>query len=177
LGEPLVARASTASILGFLIAFAILTVSIGRAAYLARGGALISAVSVAALGSMLLAQSAFFGADYLPRTRRVVDLAEHLRPALTPQTQVYCVNEYLQTIPFYLQRPCTLVGYRGELDFGLTQEPWRFIPNLADFAADWRAQRNALAILRPEDYQQLESLGAPMRVIYTAQSYVAVVRE
>jgi hypothetical protein len=108
---------------------------------------------------------------------RVLELEEHLRPALTPVTRVYCVNEYVQPIPFYLQRPCTLVGYRGELDFGLTQEPWRFLPDLKSFASHWGEEHDALAVLRPEDYQQLETMGVPMRVIYTGKSYIAVVRE
>jgi hypothetical protein len=89
---------------------------------------------------------------------------------------VYCVNGYLQPVPFYLQRTCTLVGYRGELDFGLQQQPWLAIPDLTRFVPAWRGQSDALAILRPEDYQELEALGAPMRVIYTAPSFVAVVR-
>jgi 4-amino-4-deoxy-L-arabinose transferase-like glycosyltransferase len=177
LGASLLARASTASIIGFLVAFVALTICCARGANLARAGSLISAVSVTALGSMILTQLALVGADYLPRTQRVVDLAQHLRPALTPATRLYCVNEYLQSIPFYLQRTCSLVGYRGELDFGLTQEPWRFIPDLKSFAADWQEESDAMAILRPEDYQQLETLGVPMRVIYTAKSYIGVVRE
>jgi 4-amino-4-deoxy-L-arabinose transferase-like glycosyltransferase len=176
-GASLVARASSLSIVGFLVAFTALGVCCARGAYLARAGAVISAVSVTALGSVLLMQSALIGADFLPRMRGVVDLAEHLRPALRPAMTVYCVNGYVQPIPFYLQRPCTLVGYRGELDFGLTQEPWRFLPTLASFAARWTQESDALAILRPEDYQRLEAMGVPMRVIYTAQSYVAVVRE
>jgi hypothetical protein len=69
------------------------------------------------------------------------------------------------------------VGYRGELDFGLTQEPWRFLPDLPSFVADFQEESEALAILRPEDYQQLEAMGVPFRVIYTDKSYVAVVKE
>ena len=176
-GASLVARASTPSILGFIAAFAFLCMCVARAAYLARRGAVVGATAMTAIGSLLLTQSGLLAADYLPRMRRVVELADHLGPALHPHTTVYCVNDYLQPIPFYLQRTCTLVGYRGELDFGLQQEPWRFIPDLKAFAAYWQEERDALAILRPEDYQQLESLGAPMRVIYTAKSYVAVVRE
>jgi 4-amino-4-deoxy-L-arabinose transferase-like glycosyltransferase len=176
-GASLVERASTQSIIGLLLAFGVLGLCCARAAYLARAGAVISAVSVAGLGSLLLTQSALVAADYLPRMRRVVELEQHLRPALTAATHVYCVNQYVQPIPFYLQRPCTLVGYRGELDFGLTQEPWRFLPDLKSFATDFQEESEALAILRPEDYQQLEIMGVPMRVIYTAQSYIAVVKE
>jgi 4-amino-4-deoxy-L-arabinose transferase-like glycosyltransferase len=176
-GAPLLARASIVSVAGLLIGFGVLAAGTARGAILCRRGAVISAVAVTALSSLLMTQSVLLAADFLPRMRDVRALAEHVRPALTAATRIYCVNEYLQPIPFYLQRPCTLVGYRGELDFGLQQEPWRFIPDLTGFEADWQRQHDALAILRPQDYQQLESLGTPMRVIYTAASYVAVVRE
>jgi hypothetical protein len=89
---------------------------------------------------------------------------------------VYCVNGYPQPLPFYLQRTCTLVGYRGELDFGLQQEPWLAIADLKQFVPAWELQSDALAIMRPEDYQELEALGAPMHVLYTAPSFVAVLR-
>jgi 4-amino-4-deoxy-L-arabinose transferase-like glycosyltransferase len=176
-GASLVARASTASIIGFIAAFAFLCICAARGARLARRGTVLGATAITAIGSLLLTQSGLLAADYLPRMRRVVELADHLGPALRPHTTVYCVHDYLQPIPFYLQRTCTLVGYRGELDFGLQQEPWRFIPDLKAFAASWKEERDALAILRPEDYQQLVSLGVPMRVIYTARSDIAVVRE
>ena len=129
-----------------------------------------------AVGALLMAQSALLAADDLPRMRAVVQLTQQLRPWLSPATRLYCVNGYLQPIPFYLQRTCTLVGYRGELDFGLQQQPWLAIPDLAQFLPAWQRQSDDLAILRPEDYQELEALGAPMRVIYTAPSFVAVVR-
>ncbi len=132
----LVARASSASILGFAAAFALLALGCGIGA----------------------------------------GLAQQLAPQVTPATHLYCVNAYLQPLPFYLHHTCTLVGYRGELDFGLLQQPWLAIGDIGQFAADWQRQTDALAILRPEDYQDLEALGAPMRVIYTAPSFVAVRR-
>jgi len=128
------------------------------------------------VGGLLLAQSALLAADYLPRMRALVDLSQQLRPWVSASTHLYCVNGYLQPLPFYLGRTCTLVGYRGELDFGLRQEPWLALPDLQAFAAEWQRQDDVLAIMRPEDYQQLEALGAPMRVLYTAPSFVAVLR-
>jgi hypothetical protein len=106
----------------------------------------------------------------------LVQLEQRGRPWIGNSTHFYCVNDYLQPLPFYWRRPCTLVGYRGELDFGLTQEPWRWLPDLQHFAHAWTADSDALAILRPADYQHLAALGLPMRVIYTSQSLVAVVR-
>jgi 4-amino-4-deoxy-L-arabinose transferase-like glycosyltransferase len=173
---PLVARASSASVLGFAIAFVLLALGAGIGAGLARRGALLGAAVTLGVGGLLLAHAALIAADYLPRMRAVVDLTQQLRPWVGTSTRVYCVNAYLQPLPFYLQRPCTLVGYRGELDFGLQQEPWLAIPDVRQFALDWQQQSDALAILRPEDYQELEALGAPMRVIYTAPSFVAVIR-
>jgi 4-amino-4-deoxy-L-arabinose transferase-like glycosyltransferase len=173
---PLVARASSASVLGFAIAFVLLALGAGIGAGLARRGALLGAAVTLGVGGLLLAHAALIAADYLPRMRAVVDLTQQLRPWVGASTRVYCVNAYLQPLPFYLKRACTLVGYRGELDFGLKQEPWLAIPDVRHFALDWQQQSDALAIMRPEDYQELEALGAPMRVIYTAPSFVAVIR-
>ena len=64
-------------------------------------------------------------------------------PGSANSTRLYCVNGYLQPLPFYLRRTCTLVGYRGELDFGLQQEPARWIPDLAQFERRWRSRRCA----------------------------------
>ncbi len=177
LGASLVSRASTASIEGFVLAFALLGLGAGFGGRLARQGYVLGAAAAAAAGGLLLAQAGLLGADRLPRMQQVVELASHLRSELGASTRVYCVGAYIQPIPFYLKRPCTLVGYRGELDFGLQQEPWRFVPGLNDFAAAWQQQQDALAILNSADYQQLEALGTPMRLIYTAPSYVAVARE
>jgi 4-amino-4-deoxy-L-arabinose transferase-like glycosyltransferase len=173
---PLVERASTPSILGFAAAFLLLALGTGVGVHLARRGHPIAAAAVAGLGGWMLAQCALLAADQLPSMQNVVLLETQVQPFLGNSTRIYCVNDYLQPIPFYWRRPCTLVGYRGELDFGLQQEPWRWIPNLQQFASDWQGQSDALAILRPEDYRQLQALGLPMHVIYTAQSLVAVVR-
>ncbi len=172
----LVARASTKSILGFAAAFLLLALGAGIGVRLSRRGLVLAAAAATCVGGLLLAQSALLAADYLPRMRALVLLEQQLRPWVGADTRVYCVNGYPQPLPFYLQRTCTLVGYRGELDFGLQQEPWLAIADLKQFVPAWQQQDDALAIMRPEDYQELEALGAPMRVLYTAPSFVAVLR-
>jgi hypothetical protein len=136
----------------------------------------LRAAAIVAAGGWLLAQCLLLAADRLPRMDNLVRLEQRAQPWLGSSTHFYCVNDYLQPLPFYWRRPCTLVGYRGELDFGLQQEPWRWLPDLQYFARAWTADSDALAILRPADYQSLAALGLPMRVIYTSQSLVAVVR-
>jgi Aminoarabinose transferase C-terminal domain len=173
---PWVAQASRRSILGFASAFLLLALGAALGAQGARQGRALAACAAAGLGSWMFAQCALLGAEQLPQMQRLIALEQHTVPWVASSTQIYCVNDYWQPLPFYWGRTCTLVGYRGELDFGLQQEPWRARATLQQFAADWQRQSDALAILRPEDYRALQALGLPMRVIYTAGSLVAVVR-
>jgi 4-amino-4-deoxy-L-arabinose transferase-like glycosyltransferase len=172
----LVARASTGSIVGFAAAFLLLAVAAALAAALASRNRPIAAAVSAGLGGWMLVQCLLLGAEQLPRMRDLVTLEQDVKPWLGNSTRLYCVNDYLQPLPFYWRRTCTLVGYRGEMDFGLKQEPARWIPDLAQFERDWQSQDDALALLRPQDYRDLTALGLPMRVIYTSQSLVAVKR-
>jgi 4-amino-4-deoxy-L-arabinose transferase-like glycosyltransferase len=173
---PLAAQAPVASILAFALAFLLLALGTAVAAWFASLGARITASLAAALGVALLAPPALFAVAHLPRSQALSELEQVSAPWISGATTIYCVNDYWQPLPFYWRRSCTLVGWRGELDFGLQQEPQRWLADLPAFAAQWRAQRDAMAILRPQDYQGLEALGLPMRVIYTAPSLVAVVR-
>ena len=157
----------------FLLA-ALLTV--GASALAARRGALPATI-IATLGSLLLVSTLLTTADQLPGQRANQGLVAAASGRLGEGTAFYCVDAYEQSIPFYLRHTCTLVGYRGELDFGLGQEPARWIADLNQFAARWRAAGDALAVIRPASYAELQRMGLPMRVIYTAPSLVAVVRQ
>ena len=141
-----------------------------------RRGALAASIA-ATLSTLLLLGVLPLAADQLPRQRELARLIAAVRPELGPATPFYCVDDYEQSIPFYLDRTCTLVRYRGELDFGLRQQPERWLADLPQFALRWRAQSNAVAVIRASSYPALQQMGLPMRVIYTAPSLVAVVRQ
>jgi len=177
LAPALVARASSASIAALAVGFALLALGAAAGARACRRGRALVGAACAAVGTLLLVQSVLLAADRLPKRQAVQTLTQQLRPWMGRYQHFYCVDQYLQTLPFELQRTCALVGYRGELDFGLTLEPWRGIADLSQFLPAWRRQSSALALLRPADYHRLEALGAPMHVIYTAPSFVAVVRQ
>jgi 4-amino-4-deoxy-L-arabinose transferase-like glycosyltransferase len=157
----------------FLLAAA---VTAGASWLALRRGAL-AATAVATLGSLLLVSTLLSTADQLPEQRHNRALVTAAAAELHKGTAFYCVDAYEQSIPFYLGRTCTLVGYRGELDFGIGEEPTRWIADLQQFAARWRTSADALAVIRPESYAQLQQMGLPMRVIYTAPTLVAVVRQ
>lgn len=147
------------------------------ASWLAHRRGVLPATATAAVGSILLVSALLLAADRLPAQRHNRGMVAAAAAHLHEGTSFYCVDAYAQSIPFYLRRTCTLVGYRGELDFGLSAEPQRWIPDLQQFAARWRTAADALAVIRPESYVLLQRMGLPMRVIYTAPNLVAVVRQ
>jgi 4-amino-4-deoxy-L-arabinose transferase-like glycosyltransferase len=149
----------------------------GTGAWLAARRGALPAAMLAALGTVLLAGGLLATADRLPRQRAEQELVAAVAAELHATTTLYCVDEYLQNIPYYLRHTCTLVGYRGELDYGLQRAPQLWVPDLGQFALRWRAASDALALVRPASYAALQRMGLPMRVIYTAPNLVAVVRQ
>ncbi len=78
---------------------------------------------------------------------------------------IFAVQAYQQSLTFYLQRSVVLADYRDEFDFGLTQDPTRGIPTLADFARRWRTLDSGFAVMPPRTWDRLSALGVPMRVV------------
>jgi 4-amino-4-deoxy-L-arabinose transferase-like glycosyltransferase len=146
-------------------------------AWLAHRERKVAAVCLAALGTLVLVGGSLGFAQQLPRMARINTLIAQVRPELHAATRLYCVNDYEQSIPFYLGRTCTLVGYRGELDFGLQQEPQLWLADLTQFAQSWAQEPDAVAFLTPAAYRKLAVLGTPMRLIYTAPSIIAVAKQ
>jgi hypothetical protein len=79
------------------------------------------------------------------------------------------VGKYEQALPFYLRRTMTMVQHMDELEFGIGQQPELWIPTIDAFVVKWTADHAAgkkdIAIIRPENYRELEQRGVPMRVI------------
>ena len=112
----------------------------------------------------------------LGRTASTRDVVAAIRPWLRPGQPFYTVDTYDQTLPFYLRREVTVVNYRGELDFGIRQQPARWVPSLRDFAARWRADRLPLAFMPAGTLPALRALHLPLLVIDRTPRYVVVAR-
>ena len=91
--------------------------------------------------------------------------ASTLRPHVGPDTRLYAVEIYDQTLPFYLGRTVTLVNYVDEFSLGLKQEPHRAIPTLDAFAEDWVRPGGAVAIIQPDQYEKLTQQGLAMTLL------------
>ena len=96
-------------------------------------------------------------------------LVPKIEAELLPETTIYSVGTYEQSLTFYLRRTVTLVNYRDEFGFGLEQQPELGIPTVDAFVAQWtrdaEAGVRAVAIIRKDIYEDLQRRGVPMRLV------------
>jgi 4-amino-4-deoxy-L-arabinose transferase-like glycosyltransferase len=121
---------------------------------------------------VLAAASTFFtsaiedGYEKVAPRQSSKEIAATLRPLLKPGTRVYSVKIYEQSLPFYLGRTVTLVGYVDEFELGIRAEPAKAIADLATFRGEWLRQGDAMAIMHPDIYQDLRKQGLPMQLLH-----------
>jgi Aminoarabinose transferase C-terminal domain len=133
--------------------------------YSARRGRAGHALLVCAAGGLVAGQLLIGGFDVLSPERSGYDLAQAMKPYARSGVPIYSVGTYDQTIPFYLKRTLTLVGYRGELGFGLDQEPDKWVADITRFPELWRGTPEALAVMTPLVYEVFSKEGLPMQKI------------
>jgi len=129
------------------------------------------ALASSALIAALLATS---GYNTIAKERSAYYIAEAIRPQVKADEPFYSVQMYEQTLPFYLKRTFTLVEFRDEMDFGIQQEPQRWIADLPGFATAWKKDAEALAIFPVSSYPQVQQLGIEMNEIYHDHQYIVV---
>jgi hypothetical protein len=69
-----------------------------------------------------------------------------------------------------------LVGYRGELDYGLRKAPGAEIADVAEFLRLWSSQTRAFAVMEKTMFYDLKSRDVPMRLLAQDASRVLVAR-
>ncbi|HET7548463.1 MAG TPA: phospholipid carrier-dependent glycosyltransferase [Usitatibacter sp.] len=133
---------------------------------LLRAGRRWVGVAAIALGSLLVIECIENAYEELTPRQSGWEVAQAMRPYLAPATRLYSVNHYEQTVPFYIRRTMTLVDYRDEFETGLAAEPWKAIPDLASFPAEWLRPGEAMAIMQPGTYEKFRAQGLPMQVLH-----------
>ena len=125
------------------------------------------------LAIVLIATGTVFSIDSLEDAYEVLSprqsgqlVASKMKPWLTPDTRVYSVGHYDQTVPFYIGRTMTLVDYVDEFEMGIRAEPHKSIARLDDFRAEWMRPGEALAIMQPDLLERLRAQGLPMQVLH-----------
>ncbi|MGH8279714.1 MAG: glycosyltransferase family 39 protein [Gammaproteobacteria bacterium] len=132
------------------------------------------AIACLGLAIFLATQVLTTGAQTLAPVYSGRSLARQIEPYNRPGIPFYSVDDYQQSLPFYLKRTLTLVAYQGELNFGIQHAPQQWVPTLAAFETRWHADAAALAVMPKATYAQLQQAGLPMQVIGTNPRLVAV---
>ena len=123
------------------------------------------ALASLAFGHLMAAQLALGGSETLAPLNSGWALAKQLEPYLTDGTPFFSVNVYNQSLTFYSGHTSTMVQHVDEMEFGLRQEPGLRIASLDEFAARWQGLSRGVAIMRPQDFDELSRLGVPMQMI------------
>ena len=166
-GEALVWLAAAS-----LIALAAVAATLRGVRLSARGAGLVTAAA-----AILAWQCLLFAYAVIPPARSAHDLVAAVGPAVGPDTTLYSVGQYRETVSPYLGRTLTLVDYEGELAFGLRAEPGRQDLSIADFGARWSASRDAVAFFDPRIWDSWRRQGFPGRVVAADNYTVAVSRQ
>jgi len=139
----------------------------------------VASVLALAFAGFLATTLAALGHDSLSPVKSSYHLLRAIRDQhgpLRPDLPFYSVETYDQTLPFYLKRTLTLVNFRDELALGLESEPERGIARFEDFAARWRADEDAYAVVQTERYGILAANGLPHRVLGADPRFTIVAR-
>ncbi len=91
-----------------------------------------------------------------------------------PDTELFSVGEYRETLSPYLGRTLTLVDFTGELEYGSQAEPGRMTASSAQFIAKWRSSRDAVAFFAPSSWASYQRNGLSGRVIAADAETIAV---
>jgi 4-amino-4-deoxy-L-arabinose transferase-like glycosyltransferase len=127
------------------------------------------AIIALAAGGFLGGQAVFLGHEQWGRYSAGVFHLDAINAELEPNTPVFSVGRYEQSLPYYLGRTVTLVEHPDEMQFGLSIQPELWIPKRNEFIAKWREfhqnKHKAVAFLSTSMYQTMLKEGLPMRVI------------
>jgi 4-amino-4-deoxy-L-arabinose transferase-like glycosyltransferase len=126
-------------------------------------------VLVLALAGFATTELILAGFEPLGQARAGVNLLPAIQAELKPDTKIYSVGTYEQSLTFYLRRTVVLVDYLDEFSFGLEQQPELAIPTVPAFVAQWTRDAAAgvrdVAIIRADIYNDLKLKGVPMRMV------------
>lgn len=93
---------------------------------------------------------------------------------LPADTPFYAIGMLDHTLPFYVGHTTIMVEVADELGFGVKQEPDKWVPSVAEWIERWKAAPHALAVMKPDRYEQLAAQHLPMRVIARDERRVVV---
>jgi hypothetical protein len=134
----------------------------------------ISIVALAAAG-FLATQLAIIGHATISERFSAAALIASIEPKPPAGAPVYAVDIYDHSLPWYLRRPVTMVGYRDELGAAIDWDKDKFIADVAGFERAWNAQKEAYAFVGAGEFDALAKR-LPMKPVARDVRYVFVAK-
>ena len=138
-----------------------------------------ASLAVLGLGSLLAVQIALSGTHVLDEhysSERIMEALVGDKLRFPREPPFYSVASFDQSVPFYLGRPVTLVGYKDELAPGIAAEPGKYVASVEEFRGRWDGHGEAFAIMTPHFYEKLKEQGLPGRVLARDARRIIVAR-
>ena len=138
-----------------------------------QGNAAFTAAAAAILAWQFLLTSFSLASPPAETSHEIVAVVE---PYIHPETELYSVGQYRETLSPYLRRTMTIVEFEGELQFGLNAEPGVNAATPDEFVRRWIAADDAVAFFHPDKWPHYQALQLPGRVIARDRDSVVVAR-
>lgn len=159
----------------FVLAAAAATIAAGLVALVSRLRGVLG-VAVLGCGTAIALQAVLLAFQELAPVKSAREIARAIDASVARDAPVFSIQRYDQPLPFYLGRTIGIVGYRGELDFGIGREPGRWIPDLDAFRRIWEELPQGAAVLSREQYEIVAKTELPMRKVFEDRRRTVVVR-
>ncbi len=91
-------------------------------------------------------------------TRTIAPLAMLLKPILKPHDDIIAYNQYYQDLPFYLERPISVLNWRNELSYGIKHQKaaieWMIDDNR--YWQLWHSNKRIFVMMAEKEYQHFQ---------------------
>ncbi len=142
-----------------------------------RGGRAAAALAASSFAFWALVFFCMYQLDARFSSERLIEQLSGDRKPFHPELPFYSIGQFDDSVPFYLGRPVTLVGVRGELATGIDAEPQKVVPVIDAFRKEWTAlQEQSYAVMTPELYAEFARAGLPMMPVLQDRRLVIVAR-
>jgi hypothetical protein len=153
--------------------------AVTRGGLLTRRGALVAlalGVAVLGAGTAIALQAILLAFQELAPVKSAREVARAIDASVPWDAPVFSIRRYDQPLPFYLGRTVEIVGYQGELQYGIARAPERWIPDLDAFRRIWEPLPQGAAVLSVEEHASLARTDLSMRKVFEDRRRVVVVR-
>ncbi len=131
----------------------------------AHNGARDAAIVILSCGGLIGGQMIVTGHGSFSPALSSYHIAQKTKPAITPDTQLFAVDTYDHTLPFYLGRTMRMVVYKDELAPSIAWEPEKFIADYDAFQRAWHDAPRAIALMSPREFETFSTRGLPMTLV------------